>query len=365
MKKNIKKVAVLSLVGIIGMSAFTGCGKDEGKNASARKIVEYNVDDYVKELGAYTGLTVDENITVVTDADVQSSLDSLVSQKTTQQAVTDRAAKEGDTVVINYNRTAEGADIEDKTGYSLKLGSGTKGEDFESKIVGLNIGDSLTFTVKEEITDSTTNQKKTVDATYSVNLSSISEDVVPEVTDAFIAENSEYKTIAEYKEGTKKSLEESNATSAKNTAETELIKKVVEASTVTGSPTFLYNLNYNTICQYYGNYATMFGYDLDSYLSMTGSTLEDLQKQAVDMTIETLVIEAIAKDAKLEITDEYFDQQIQEVYVDSGNFKSKKEVLDEFSKEELTYDMRKDLVIDYLYENNTVNQKYVNKETTE
>ena len=361
MKKNIKKVMVVSLVGTMGISMLCGCGKkDEGVNASARKIVEYNVSDYVQSLGAYTGLTVAENITIVTDADVQAQIDSLVSQNTTQQSV-ERESMIGDTLVISYNRVAEGADIQDETDYSIKLGSATKGEEFDNNLIGLSTGDTTTFTISEEVKDSETNETSTVEATYTVNVSDVKEDVVPEVTDTFISENSDYATVDEYKEGTKKELEESNASTANNTAKSDLLQQVIDASTVTGTPAFLFNLNYNMMCQSYAQYGSYFGYDLESYLEMCGSSLEDIKKESVTMCIQTLVIEAIANDAGIEVTDEVFEEQVKEVY----GVESVDEILKKYSKEEITYDIRRDLVLDYLYENNTVNQSYVSADSAE
>lgn len=357
-RNSIKKAVVLSLVGVMSLTILSGCG-DKDKNASARKVVEYNINDYVK-LGAYTGLTVDENIKIVTDADVQSSLDSLVTSKTTYNGITDRNAQTGDRVTIDYTKSQPDTANEEKTDYTLELGSGTKGEEFENKLAGLALNDTISFTIQEEKTDSDGN-KSTVDTIYTVTLKKIEEKVIPEVTDTFIAENSDYKTLEEYKTGKKKELEESNANTAKSTAQSDLLQMVVDASEVSGTPAFVYNLNYNALCQSYAQYASYFGTDLKGYLSMSGSSMDDLKNNAVGMTIQTLVIEAIVKDAGIDITDEQFDENLQ-MYIDDYGFESKEQVLDTYSKEELLFDMRRDAAINYLYENNTINQKMVTEQ---
>lgn len=356
MRRNgIKKVVVLSLAGVMSLTMFCGCG-DKEKNASARKVVEYNIEDYVK-LGAYTGLSVDENITIVTDDDVQECIDELVTNNTTFTEITDRNAQSGDRVTIDYIKSQEGEDDETNSDYTFELGSETMGEDFENNLVGLALNDTLTFTVQEDNLDSEGNTS-TVDVTYTVTLTKIQEKVVPEVTDDFIAENSDYATIDEYKEGKRAELEESNASSAKSTAQSELLQMVVDASEVSGTPAFVYNMNYNALCQSYAQYASYFGTDLEGYLSMAGSSMDDLKNNAVGMTIQTLVIEAMVKDAGVDITDEQFDENLQ-VYVDDYGFESKEAVLETYTKEELLFDMRRDAAIDYLYENNTINQNMV------
>ena len=298
-KNNIKKVAVLSLVGVMGLTMFSGCGKKDN-NASARKVVEYDINDYVKTLGTYTGLSVDENVTIVTDDDVQSQLDSLVSNNTTYNDITDRNAQSGDRVKIDYIKSQAGKDDETKTDYTVDLGSGNMGEEFENKLVGLSINGSITFTVQEDVnTESGTDENaetEKVDVTYTVTLKSIQEKVVPEVTDA--------------------------------------------------------------LCQSYKTYASYFGSTLEAYLSAAGSSLKDLQKQAVNMTKQTLVLEALVKDAGIDITDDNYDEKLKE-YVEKYNLGTVEEVSSKYTKEELLFDMRRDAATDYLYTNNTVTKKMV------
>lgn len=363
MRKNeIKRVAVLSLACITAVTMFTGCGKKKEKNASARKVVEYNVNDYVK-LGNYSGLSVDENTKIVTDADVQAEIDSVLTKNTTYKDITDRNCQNGDTITIDYVKSQAGSDDQNKTGVSVELGSGTMGTDFENQVAGLAIKGTKTFTIKEakQSTSTTTDANaETVDTTYTVTLNGIKEKVVPELTDSLIAANSDYKTIDEFKEGKRKELEESNAKTALQTAQQGLLDQVINVSEVSGCPAFLYNLNYNSLCQSYAQYAGYFNASLENYLQSAGTSMDDLKNQAVKMTKQTLVIESIAKAANIDVTDEQFDEKLQ-TYVDDYGFKSKEEVLSKFSKQELLYDMRRDVVLEYLYNNSTVNKQMVSE----
>lgn len=366
MKKNIiKRVAVVSLACISTVAMFTGCGKSKDKNASARKVIEYDVNDYVK-LGSYTGLSTNENTKIVTDEDVQAEIDSLLSKATTYNDITNRNCQTGDTVTIDYVKSQTGKADENKTGVSLELGKGTMSADFENQVTGLATNGTKTFTIKEAVQDNTTgtttedaNAQK-VDVTYKVTLKGIKEKVVPELTDNLIASNSDYKTIDEFKAGKKKELEENNAKTALDAAKSDLLNQVVKVSEVSGCPAFIYNMNYNSLCQSYSQYAGYFSMNLENYLKSAGSSMDELKNQAVAMTKQTLVIEAIAKKENIDITDDQFSEKLQD-YVDNYGFKSKDEVLDKYSKEELTFDMRRDVVLDYLYKNATVNKQMVSE----
>lgn len=368
MKKQLgKKVVVLSLVGAMALTTLTACGEKENP---ATKVVEYNIDDYVT-LGAYTGLDVTEEITIVTDEDVELQLDMLVDNNITYKEITDRNVVDGDRVTVDYVRKAEGEEDKTQNNFVFKLGSGSMPEAFDKKMVGLAKDGTLTFTIDEDVktTNTSTDGKETetttkVSATYTVTLKKIEEEVVPEVTDAFIKEKTDYDTVAAYKEGTKKELEETSADNAKTAAQADLLNMIIEKSSIEGTPAFVYNMNYNSICQSYSQYASYFGYDLETYLEAAGVSMDDMKKDAVEMTKQTLVIEAICKAANIDITDEEFDKKLDEI-VTEYEYKSKEELLELNTKEELLFDMRRDAAIDYIYENNNVTKEYVEAEDTE
>jgi|GEM_PF-2468557 len=377
MKKITCKIASVALIAGLVASGFTGCKKDDN--------LDYDINDYVKTLGAYTGLTVDEVTTIATDEDVQSELDSLVSQNTTYADVTDRGIQDGDTVTLSYTKTVNGEEADTQTDFTMTMGNYALGEEFETNIMGMAVNESKAFDVQEEVAaesddDADTNTEVEVSgdlevessasgedstettvqtATYSVTITGIQEEVVPEVTDEFISENTDYATIDEYKAGTKEELQKKNEESAKQTAELDLLQQVVDASDVTGCPTGLFNLNYNTLCKNYAQYASYFGTDLEGYLSAAGMSLDDIKKSAAEATEQYMVVEAICKDAGLEPSDDEYNEKVEQ-YVEEYGYESKEAFTSQFSKEEILMDIRKEVVFDYLYENNTVN-----KSTTE
>ena len=73
----------------------------------------------------------------------------MLSQNTTTQQVTDRAAADGDTVNIDYAGTVDGVAFTGGTysGYSLTLGSGSFIDGFEDQIVGHKPGETFDVNV--------------------------------------------------------------------------------------------------------------------------------------------------------------------------------------------------------------------------
>ncbi len=370
-RNNLKRIAALSLAGIVSAAIFAGCG---GKDSDPYASVEYNVDDYVK-LGEYKGLNVDEEITIVTDEDIQEAIDSLVESKTTYNEKKDRNAQSGDRVSVSFIRTEEGKSPEDSKTETFEIGSGDMGEDFEKHMINLNLNGTKTFTVEEldeseQATESKDTEEdpetKTINVTYEVTLTKIEEKVVPEVTDEFIAANSESKTIDEYKTAKRKELEEQNAEEAKNKAKQDLFQLVTEASTVDNTPAFLYNINYNSIARNYATYGTYFGMSLKEYLTACGLTMEDIKMDAVKATKECLIAESLLKTLNMDITEEEYQEKLK-AYTEKFGWDSVEAMEESLSKDQLLMEMRAEKVLDYLYENSTVNQVKVSgeKETEE
>lgn len=356
MKKNlISKAMVIMVSATLVASAFTGCGKKD--KDSATKVFDYDIKDYVTELGAYTGRTVEEQVTEVTDEDVQNELNELRESKATYNDITDRAVIEGDILTIDYTKSQAGADDVNQTDFEVTVGEGTLGNEIEAKLVGMELNKTSTVEV-DEATTSDDGSTSTVKSTYTITVKSIKEKVLPEVTSEFLNENTEYDSLDNYLAGTKLQLEEDNLESAKQQAKSQLLQDITKDSTVVGAPAFLYNINYNSLAQTYSNYANYFGTDLEGYLEMAGSSLEGLQEQAVSTTEQALVVEAILKDAGKDITDEQYNEKLKS-YVDEYDYKSTDELLEKFSKEELLMSMRSEVCLDYLYENNTINQTTV------
>ena len=89
---NMNKKIMLLLTAACSAALLAGCSGEKGL-----------VQDYSKkyvDLGAYTGLTVDRQVTTITDEDLQSAIENERYMMAEYNEITDRAAKDGDVVVF-------------------------------------------------------------------------------------------------------------------------------------------------------------------------------------------------------------------------------------------------------------------------
>ena len=219
------KKRILALVmGLCMTAALVGCGNGEIANDKIR----------IKQ---YKGLEVTDMTMEVTDEQVEQSIQSTLQTLRTKTDITDRPAKEGDSVVIDYEGKLDGVAFDGGTAtqQTVEIGAGMYVPGFEEGIIGHNIGD--TFDVNVTFPEQYTEELAGKAVVFTMKLHSIQEVHVPELTKDLLPELSETaKTIKEYKAEVRKQLEESNQASAESAKEQMIWEKLLENCVVEKYP---------------------------------------------------------------------------------------------------------------------------------
>lgn len=344
MKQFITKALCFVCAGALAVG-MAGCGKSASSGASSESTrldlgsaadydyQNFTYSDGLDENGYWTGVkaldvvTLPEDYAAIplkkadiepTEDEVQSQIDSLLDQHSTTAEVTGRAAANGDTVTIDYSGTVDGVAFTGGTysGYSLQLGSGTFIDGFEDQIVGHNVGD--TFDVKvtfpEGYSDSTDAEGNTLvlsgkEAVFSVTLNGISEEVQPELTDAWVDE-----TL-----GTSNGLHSVEALRAfyqqqlyQANLQTAVMDYLLQNSTFGDIPKSVLDYQVTQCLNYYYTMGGYYGYELDAFVQMMGYDNADAMLAALADSIESyakeaLVYQAVAEAMELAPTQEQID----------------------------------------------------------
>jgi trigger factor len=141
------------------------------------------------QLGGYEGLRVVLPSFAVTDEELDAQVDRLREQFAELNPVS-RPAAIGDNVSINRRvyRGHETLQVADDELY--EVGKGTMGPQLDHQLSGASAGDILKFDVD-------TGEDPPNDVTFEVLVKEVREKVLPEVTDEWAAEASEYDTVEE------------------------------------------------------------------------------------------------------------------------------------------------------------------------
>ena len=262
----------------------------------------------VVEVKDYKGIEVEKVVNPVTDEDINKQLDALREKNVTVETVDDRAAENGDDVVIDFEGfkddvAFEGGKAED---FTLSLGSGQFIPGFEDQIVGHNAGEdfdiNVTFPDEYQV-----KELAGAPAVFKIKLKSISKKVMPELDDDMVKDSTEFDTVDEYKADVKKKLEEANEKHADSEVEAKIFDKVIENMTAE-IPQVMFDNRVNEMISELEQRLAPQGISLDLYMQYTGQTIDTVKKayaeQAEKQVKLRLALEKIAKLENIEVTED-------------------------------------------------------------
>lgn len=270
-------------------------------------------------LGDYKGVTVEKTIESVTDEDVQNEIDNALANYPVE---VDQAAKEGDTVNIDYVGKIDGEEFDGGSdqGADLKLGSGKFIDGFEDGLIGARKGETrtLNLTFPEDYTQDLAG--KAVEFTVTVNAV---KEPLSEPTDQWVADNIEgYDNLADYKAGIRSEQEESNEQTAENQVRYAAWTQVIDNCTINEYPETLVEVGKKLYEQQVETYAKYAGMELDAYIESSGLTQEEYQSNMEEygknVAAQALVCQAICDKEGFAIGDDDYQKALQDMLTEYG-----------------------------------------------
>ncbi len=299
--------AGLELVGDKIDTDVTSIGKDG---------VELKITVTVKpevELGEYKGLEAQRPSAEATDADVDAEMNRLAERNSRMVTVEDRPAEKDDIVVIDFEGFVDGVAFEGGKGesYSLTLGSGQFIPGFEDQVIGHKTDEEFEINVTFP-EDYHAEQLKGKAAVFKVKLHEIKKRELPVMDDEFAKDVSEFDTLAELREDTKKKIVERKEKEADNAVENQLIDKLIEGMKAE-IPEVMFERRVDDNLRDFDYRLQSQGMNLDLYMQYTGSTAEDFRKnfrpQAERQVKVRLALEKIAELEKIVPTAEEIEAE--------------------------------------------------------
>ena len=345
MKRIFTKALCLVCAGALALSLAACGGKADSAasstasssalgSASDYAYQNFNYSDGLDEKGYWEGIRALDYVTLPEDfasvaikrsdveptsEEVEEQISDLLSQYSSTEHITDRAAADGDTVDINYVGSVNNVEFTGGSAenYDLTLGSGTFIDGFEDQIVGHKPGETfdVNVTFPDGYSDSTDAEGNTVvlsnkKAVFSVTLNYISEEILPELTDAWVEENFSstdgVHTVEDLRAEYQKMLYQNNL----NTA---VMDYLLANSTFKDLPKEVTDYQVNQCLNYYYTMAQYYGYDLDSFLQAAAGynsaddLLDAMSDSITEYAREALLYQAVAEAMDIAPTQEQID----------------------------------------------------------
>lgn len=325
---------------------------DDVSDNGATFVVKVAVKPEVK-LGDYKGAEIPVLDVEVEDEAVDKRLEDMQNQNARLVTDDDAEAKEGDTVVIDYEGSIDGEPFDGgkDEGYSLELGSGTFIPGFEDQLVGVKAGEdkdvNVTFPEDYHAED-----LKGKDAVFKVHVVEVQRKELPTLDDEFAKDVSEFDTLDELKEDLRKQIAEEQKNAKLNVARTKALEHAVDTSEI-DVPEMMID---EEVDRDYDNMRRQMqsqGLSMEDYFKFTGQSREVFRKSMApdaEKNIKAdLVLEAIGKAENVEPTDEELDDEIKEyAHAFNQDFEKYKENLDDRMKDYIADAVRRRKTLDLL-----------------
>ena len=257
------------------------------------------------KLGKYKGLKAPKETVKVSAADVNSRLQQLADRNTRLVSV-DRAAKNGDTAVIDFEGFLNGKAFAGGKGenHPLELGSGTFIPGFEEQVVGMKAGEEkdVNVTFPKEYTPELAGK----DAVFKVKVHEVKEKEVPEMDDEFAKDVSEFDTMKDLKADLKRQITEERQKEIDRKFEDDLMTKVAEGVKADIPDVMIEDQARRFVENFKRQISQQFSYE--DYKKMSGmdeqKLLDDAKEPAERQVRMDLAVAAIIKAEKIEASDE-------------------------------------------------------------
>ncbi len=298
------------------------------------------------KLGDYKKLKAKMDKIEASAADVQEIVDNIIDAYA-EKKVAKKAAENGDEVIIDFVGKRDGVEFAGGSAkdHHLVLGSGQFIPGFEEGIIGHAAGDKfdLEVTFPKEYPEKTLAGQKAV---FETLVKQVNEVVKPKEDDELAKKCGNFKNMDELRADIKKNLEAQNAHRVSEKYRDDLVNELVKASKVS-APEVLINDQMRFIRNDINQNAASHGMTFEQYLERTGQSQEDWEKQAKELAEArvkaSLVLQILARDEKIEASEEEVDAKIAEL---KDVYQKSKEALANLKKPEVRQDIKNRMTID-------------------
>jgi trigger factor len=265
------------------------------------------------QLGEYKGVEVGRREPKVDDQEVQAELERLRESHASLETV-DRAAGEGDFVVMDYVGSVDGEQFEggEGRGQVVELGSGRLIPGFEDQLKGASAGEERTV----ELTfpdDYPAEQLAGQDASFAVEVKEVKEKRLPELDDDFAVEAGGFDSLGELRA----EIESRIAQAEERAIEAEFREAAVDAVVAQAKldvPKELVHSKAHEMWHRTARRLAAQGVNPEQYLAMTGKSEEGLvvesEPEAETALKREAVLAAVVEAEGIEVSDEEIEQAL-------------------------------------------------------
>jgi trigger factor len=283
---------------------------EKGKAFSYTVAIEIKPAIDIKD---YTGLKIERPQPEATDEDVNAELERYRASYAEMQEITERPTQTKDTITFDL----EGFIGDEpymggkKTDYFLELGKDMLLPGFDEQMIGLNPGDTKEFSL-EIAADYGDEQVAGKTIAFKVDLKTIKEKILPELTDEFAKDVGEYENLDQLKTAARKAISERKRQQSETRVRDQIFDALIEKNPFE-VPKGMVEMQAQSMLREIARMFQQQGLDINEMGQSQAQMLENYREPAEKRVRSGLLLEAVAAQENIKAEDEDFEKQYEEL----------------------------------------------------
>jgi trigger factor len=313
------------------------------------------------KLGKMEGLQVTVPSAEVSEEDIESKIEEMRLRYAQLEEKTEETAEMGDTVTLDFEGFVDGKPFAGGKGenHALELGSNTFIPGFEEQLVGLKAGDSqdvnVTFPEGYHADDLAGK-----DAVFKVDINKIECKKIRELNDEFVQEVSQFDTVEELREDTRKSLAEIAEYRRNEVLRYEILDKAMQECEIS-VPDAVVRAQVQNMMQDFEQRIVAQGLSMEQYFQFTSSNQDELAQrmwpEGERLAKSNFMLEKLIEEKGFEVSDEEIDKRIEGIAQDMGmDLEMARENFADLM-DQLEFGIKMDKAVDYLTDNAVISNE--------
>jgi trigger factor len=266
--------------------------------------------------GDLSTIAVHEHPTTITEDAIAQTLDRLRDRAAKQEPVEGRPLADGDTAVLEIDRTDPDGKSDRHDNVSVELGAAANPPGFDQNLIGLSPGEEKTFGTHFP-EDYSVKEMANTDVTYHVKVKEIRRRVLPELDDEFAKDIGDFASLDALRDRVRIDMQADAERHAKQHVRGDLLKQLAQRVTFELPP----SLVDREIDRRLEEFARrLMDQKVDPRKAgIDWAQFREAQREAArDAVASALVLDEIARRESLAVTTEDVDKEIEQFAASSG-----------------------------------------------
>jgi trigger factor len=265
------------------------------------------------DVTGYKGLSLDKMVKEITESDIEERLE-LIRERHAKMLPADdsRGVQNGNHLVVDIEATQDEESITSLTvkDYHLEMGRDFYLTDFDTKLIGLKIGElnTITHSLAEDFPRKELAGKS---INFSIIVKEAKERIIPELSDEFAKEVGSYENLDDLKKQIAEDLRQGYDMDIKEALKKQIVEKIIEANPFE-APESLVEARIDDIVMGARQNLARQGIDMKKFPLPDKAQRDSIKPKALEQVKAALIIQAIGEKEEIQVSVEEIDTEIEE-----------------------------------------------------